>query len=117
MKSWLAITALCLAGCTNSSSSPVAVPQAVPALATPQASETTYIGFLAHIAPSLSTSVGWRLRNVNLPGSVPIDVTNVASEAKTLVNRRVVVQAHSAQESNGQMVLMADSMTAFSAIP
>ncbi|HUB26932.1 MAG TPA: hypothetical protein VL992_16015 [Tepidisphaeraceae bacterium] len=117
MRWWLAIVAVCLAaeavGCSSSSSSLVSVPLAVPALSTPQAKDTTYVGLLAHVIPGHNPQIGWRLRNMNAPGNLPIDVRKVAAAAQTLNGKWVLATAHSGQNSAGQLVLVADSLTAY----
>jgi hypothetical protein len=109
MRKWLAIGAVCLLGCSSSSSTS-SVPTAVPALATP---ETNYVGILVHVTPSITNTLGWRLRNMNAPGNLPIDVSKVEPTAQALSGQWVKVAAHSVQEPNGRMVLYADSISSY----
>jgi len=74
------------------------------------------MGFLAHVTSSPSTSVGWQIRNANAPGNLPVDVTDVAQAARMLVNQRVVITAHS-ETQGGKLILVADSLTAYTGTP
>src|SRR5580658_9834507 len=108
MRYWLAAIALGLAGCSSSGSSSVltAVPLAAPAVATPKV-ENTYTGILVDAIPGPNPAQGWRIRNLNMPGNLPIDVSNVLTTAKTLNGKWVRVTAHSVSGPTGP-VLLAD---------
>ena len=112
---WL-VEVAAIAGCSSSSSSssnPIGVPLAVPAVGTPAAAKTTYQGKLVHARPGGGPTVGWRLQNYNAVGSVPVDITKVAADAKKLSGQMVLMKAHSAQEPGGRMVLVADTLSAY----
>jgi hypothetical protein len=116
MKMWLAIGAAwavgLAVGCSSSSTSSI-IPTVIPASATAQTTDTKYVGILAHIIPGQNPAIGWRLRNMNMPGNLPIDVTKVSAAARTLAGKWVLAKAHSKQTSTGQMVLVADSLSAY----
>jgi hypothetical protein len=108
-------------GCSSSSSnssSPSLVPMAVPpveaaAVGSPAPVDTTYQGILVHPQPGLGPTMGWRIRNENIPGSVPVDVTKVQAVARTLVNKMVLLKGHSVSEAGGRTVIAADSVTEY----
>ena len=109
MRYWLAAIAVCLAGCSSSGSSSVtAIPLAVPAVSTGKPVENTYTGIL--IDAIAASPNGWRLRNLNMPGNLPIDVSKVLATAKSLNGQMVVVRAHSITSTGGQTILEADSI-------
>jgi hypothetical protein len=101
------------AGCSSSSSSPLPIPLKLPSLVAGPAAETLYAGKLVHVRPGLGPTLGWRIQNANAVGSVPVDVSKVEDAAKSLSGQIVQIKGHSFAEPGGRLVLLADSLTAY----
>lgn len=84
------------------------MPLAVPAVSK-AAVENTYVGVLVNVINNNATE-GWRIRNVNRVGNLPVDVSNLLATAKSLNGRFVTVKAHSITGPNGQPILLADAI-------
>jgi hypothetical protein len=107
----LAGTMVGLAGCSSSSVSKI--PAAVPLIGSADAQETRYAGILRHVYPGLGPSRGWRISNANPPGSVPVDVTQIAAAARALNGQMVVISAHTIVQPSGRNVLFADRIAVY----
>lgn len=111
---WLTCAAIaCVAGCSSSSLTPLAIPTAVPPPGSAAAQETPYAGVLHHMQPGLNSARGWRLTNDSGPGSVPLDVTNVAAAANSLNGQKVVALAHTEIQPSGMPVLAVDKLSLY----
>jgi|GEM_PF-6979230 len=84
----------------------------VPGVGSDAAAETTYAGVLVHNNIGAGPTMGWRIHNQNVPGSVPVDVSKVNAAANNLNGQMVIIKAHSVREPGGRTVLQADSLVA-----